>query len=114
MIRRWDPIVPGCLWPHEPQSSRDEPMGVGFARREGRCRPGGSLFCVRVRHGLDVVPWANSRRPLARYGSRYIPNYGQTDRHNGSIQSNFNLGMCVSYERLFPGGGYVDAVIRVC
>ena len=40
LTRAWGPIVPGCRWLHDPQPISEQPMGVGFLHRAGRCRPG--------------------------------------------------------------------------
>ena len=39
IVCRWDPILPGCRWLHEPQPISDLPVGLGFPHRAGWYRP---------------------------------------------------------------------------
>ena len=45
-IRGWDRILPGGLWLHEPKPISNDPVGLGFPHREGRCRHRGPPFSL--------------------------------------------------------------------
>ena len=55
MIRGWGHIIPGWRWLYQLRPISNQPVGLGFPHRAGRCQPGGPPFSSPVRRSCRCV-----------------------------------------------------------